>query len=124
MKQTQTIKRRRVPRRDFQRLIGVLIKGEFFITDGLQIGEGGMLFLSPQKLTIGQTVVLSFRLPQQNFAVLRAVVRYEMDGDKGPWRYGAEFYEVDFLMKRAIRQYVAVTATSTAGVKTENPRAS
>lgn len=101
-------RRRRVPRREFNRNIGVLFHGRFTVCQAFQIGEGGLLIAHPINLNIGDTVVVSFKLPNYIPDVVRAVVRYVLEA-KGstPARYGIEFLNLDFTVRRQIRNYVA-----------------
>lgn len=103
------IRRRRVPRRSFDRNVGLLIQGQFIISQGLQIGEGGMLIFSPIDLKEGQKIVLSFKLPGYELIVAMGTVRYLLPVDsKNPvQRYGVQFDGIDFNVKRQIRNFVA-----------------
>lgn len=102
-------KRRRVPRRSFERKVGVLIRGEYIVTQSLQIGERGMLIYSPRPLAEGQQVVIAFRLPGFAHVVVRATVRYILKPATGSAdvRYGLQFDSIDFSARRQIRNYVA-----------------
>lgn len=109
MSQDKTfIRKRRVPRRAFHRKIGILARGKYFTTDALEIGEGGMLFLSQVPLTEGQRIVISFSIPGFIHVVARSVVRYSKTlSEKLPMGYGVQFETLDFDAKRKIRSYVA-----------------
>ncbi len=106
------IRRRRVPRRDYTHRIGLLIAGQYHITRAMQIGEGGMMFYSAVKMRIGQRLVLTFKLPGQNPEVVMGCVRYILQPDQtGQERYGIEFLNLDFNVKREVRNYVAQNGT-------------
>lgn len=101
--------RRRVPRRDFSRRIGVLVKGYYHLSAGLQIGEGGMMILSKDTLVVDQRVVVSFRFPFSKPRVVTAVVRYVLPAKKNQKaNYGLEFINLEFDVRREIRNYVAL----------------
>ena len=102
------IKRRRVPRREFKRKVGLLISGEYHVNFASQIGEGGMMIFSLSPLTVGQQLVIAFRLPGCEETVVRATVRYCNDQvtDQGS-SYGVEFENLEFKVRRQIRTYVA-----------------
>ena len=102
------IKRRRVPRREFKKKVGLLIKGDYHVNVATQIGEGGMMIHSHVKMEKGQRLVVIFRLPECEETVVRAVVRYELD-KPSPFgsNYGIEFENLEFKMRRQIRNYVA-----------------
>ncbi len=102
-------KRRRVPRRDYARKIGVLVKGHYHLSNGIQIGEGGMLILSKDSLVVDQTVVVSFRFPYSVPRIVTAEVRYVLPAKKGQRpQYGLEFVKLEFDVRREIRNYVAL----------------
>lgn len=117
MKDSKTIlKRRRVPRRDFTGRVGVLVAGEYTVNRAVQIGEGGIMIEAPILLSEGQQVVVSFRIPNHNFEIVRATVRYTVttgsSQQKQMKRYGLEFDKMDFSVKRLIRNYVALSSTT------------
>jgi len=102
------LRRRRVPRRDFHRRIGLLVKGLYQISRAVQIGEGGMMVYSPTPLVMGQKVVVSFKLSGHPPDVVLACVKYILPAEKGvAERYGIEFLNLDFNIKRGVRNYVA-----------------
>ena len=102
-------KRRRVPRRAFNKRVGLLVNGVYLISESTQLGEGGMLIMSPQNLEIGQKLVVTFKLPDTNQAVVRGIIRYRLEpkGDAKYPCYGIEFINLDFNLKREIRSFVA-----------------
>lgn len=104
----QFLKRRRVPRRDFERDIGVLVDGKYTICKSIQIGEGGMMLEMPGSYSLEQKMVVTFKLPQTIPAIVRGVVRYALEKPDGKgFRYGIEFERVEFKIRREIRNYVA-----------------
>ncbi|MCB0356709.1 MAG: PilZ domain-containing protein [Bdellovibrionales bacterium] len=106
MSQDRTyVRKRRVPRRAFNRKIGVLAKGHYYTTEALEIGEGGMLFRSNTPLLEGQRVVVSFSIPGLVHIVARSIVKYVKQGQA--MSYGVQFETIDFDARRKIRSYVA-----------------
>lgn len=64
---------------------------------------------SADKIAVGQRVVLSFKLPGHSPTVVGAVVRYVLPEQLGiNERYGMEFVNLNFEVKREIRNYVAM----------------
>ncbi len=107
-------RRRRVPRRAFVRQIGILLKGQYYIGNSWEIGEGGMLIGSNIPMQENQLVLLTFLLLDFQYVVVRGAVRYcHPQGNK----FGIEFQNLDFQMKRRIRIYVA----SKLAAETQNP---
>lgn len=109
MSDVGVIRRRRVPRREFTHRVGLLIRGRYYISRAVQIGEGGMMIQSPVELAGNQQIVISFKLPNLDPDVVRGAVRYQQNDHKRPEikQYGIEFLTLDFKVKREIRNYVA-----------------
>ncbi len=103
------ITRRRVPRREYIRNVGILMRGEYFVSQALELSEGGMLLEMEHTLVVGQKLVITFALPGTSAGVVRGVIRYVLEDKKGGSlkRYGVEFENLDFQSKRDIRNYVA-----------------
>lgn len=100
--------RRRVPRRAYESDVGLLADGTYRMERSLQVGEGGMMITCQRELKMGQSVVISFYLPNSNPIVVFAVVRYVVAAEeRNPLRYGLEFVKLNFQYKREIRNYVA-----------------
>ncbi len=77
-------------------------------TEARQIGEGGVAFISPEPLSVGQRVLITLMLPESPFTVVQAQVRSCLsDGETRKHRCGVEFINLDFNYKRRIRNYVA-----------------
>ncbi len=111
-KQIEYPRRRRVPRRDFIRPIGLLVQGRYYITRSLQIGEGGIKVEFHRPLQDQAEVVVTFQMPDSGPTVVRAVVRNQEPApdELGLTHFGLEFCSLEFQVKRAIRNYVALTA--------------
>ncbi len=104
----QTAFRRRVPRRNYECPVGVLLQGKYYLQMSYQVGEGGMMISSPKQLQVGVQVVTSFFLESQLLIIVRGIVRniIPAKGDL-PERYGIEFTHLGFQYKREIRNFVA-----------------
>lgn len=102
-------KRRRVPRRPIERKIGLLVAGQYALSKVYEIGEGGALIESPFPLKQGQRAVISFRIPGVlNGVVLSRVVYVLQPKEAGEGlRYGMQFEQIEFDLKRKIRNFVA-----------------
>lgn len=106
-------RRRRVPRRAFVRQTGILLRGQYYIGNSWEIGEGGMLIGSNIPMQDNQLILLTFLLVDFQYVVVRGIVRYcHPRGNK----FGIEFQNIDFQIKRRIRIYVA----SKLAAETEN----
>lgn len=106
--------RRRVPRRPIDINIGVLAKGTYYVTKGIEIGEGGMLIECPQRLEKGQLAVVTIRLPGvlQGAMLCQVVYILESLDKSSPNRYGVQFENIEFDVKRKIRNFVASSSGS------------
>ncbi len=101
--------KRRVPRRPISCRVGLLISGTYYIANAYEIGEGGVLFDSPVELKAQQMVVVSIRVAQVIKGVMLSRVVYILPATKDglPTRYGVQFEQIDFDIKRQIRNFVA-----------------
>ena len=100
--------RRRVPRRVFESIVGVLLNGKYRIERSYQVGEGGMMICSVVPLIPGTQLVASFYITAGVIIIVRGVVRSVVPADgKLPERYGIEFLNLGFQFKREIRNFVA-----------------
>lgn len=105
--------RRQFPRRDFRRGIGTLQNGDYDLSTGDEIGEGGLSFWSERKFKVGDLVVLNFQVPEGSFVSVRAEIRNMADSDQpGLWHYGLSFENLKFEKRREIRTYVTARSES------------
>ena len=106
--QRHTDIRRKYPRRDFKRNMGVLFNGEYVVCQGFEIGEGGISFLYPQELPEHLQAVVSFQVPGGGFTSVQVEVRRSFQHDStDQFVIGCSFKEVSFEIKREIRTYVS-----------------
>ena len=102
--------RRRVPRREINQKVGLLIAGSYEMGRVFEVGEGGLLVSSPVPLNEDQKVVVTFTLKGRAQVIVRGTVRYirgEESEDVSAQLYGIEFDRIDFKLKRQIRNFVA-----------------
>ncbi len=101
--------RRRVPRRPIEQRIGILIGGEYFLATSFEIGEGGMLIETNVQMSEKDKLVVTIRIPGVIKGVMLAKVAYVLPGldRNSPSRYGVAFENVEFDVKRQIRNFVA-----------------
>ncbi len=114
LEELKTIRKRRVPRRLFYQRAGVLIGGVYHYGFSHQLGEGGLLLEIDLKLENEQRLLVNFHLPDRGLLVARGVVRYKMKEPKSKsgFAYGVQFDNLDFDIKRHIRNFVASQKTS------------
>lgn len=100
--------RRQFPRRDFNRKVGVLFRGEYFVTEAYELGEGGIGFYTAENLTQEQKVIVSFQIPHGEFVCVRGTIRFiEQAEDQQKTLYGVSFDNINFSHRRQIRGYVS-----------------
>lgn len=106
--QDQTKPQRKYPRRAFNRKVGLLCHGVYFLGAAKELGEGGLSFVSDFVLSDGNELVVSFQIPEGSFVFLRAVVTgtQKNKGDKNI-THGLKFTNIDFSHKRQIRAFVS-----------------
>ena len=112
----KAIFRRNYPRKSFKRTVGVLFKGQYFLAQAGEIGEGGISILSDLVMTQEEPVLVSFQIPGGAFVYLRAVIRSTEKSNKPETPqdkviHGLAFAEVEFAIKRQIRSYVSSRST-------------
>lgn len=105
--------RRRFPRRLFKRVVGILSQGNYLIGSGVEIGEGGMMFSVPQEIDEDRQVLVSFRIPNHGFVVIKAQVKNTRH-QANDFRYGVKFEGLDFQNRRRIRDYIAAKTEAEA----------
>lgn len=104
----EVLKRRRHPRRNLTRGVGVLCAGRYSVGQAHEISEGGMMFrVAPgaegEPLKAGQSVVLSFQIPNRDFVTLTAEILYKVKDQS----YGVKFLNISFERRRMIRDYIS-----------------
>lgn len=103
--------RRNYPRRSFKRTVGILFKGQYFLAQAGEIGEGGISVQTDLVLTEEEPLLISFQIPNGDFVFLRAIIRSMQKINKpmeGPSIiHGLSFENIQFTIKRQIRSYVS-----------------
>lgn len=111
--------RRKYPRRQFRRPVGVLFDGRYEVAQGVELGEGGLSVRIADKDFLKNLIVpegeegpqsmlaLVFFVPSSRvFTVVRAVVRSLKTQKDSGFVLGCQFIEVDFDHRREIRTFV------------------
>jgi len=107
--------KRQYPRKSFKKPVAFLSQGVSQVAQGVEIGEGGISFLTDFVLDEKHPVVVNFFIPNGGFFTLRGDVRSAvkigesstMNQAGGQFTYGLSFNEVSLSLKRQIRAYVA-----------------
>ena len=101
--------RRRVPRRPMRRRIGILVAGEYYLATSYEIGEGGMLVDCSVPLNKDDRLVITIRMPGVMQGVIMSKVVYILQpaSKDEPIKYGLVFENVEFELKRQVRNFVA-----------------
>jgi hypothetical protein len=101
--------RRSFPRRAFKRTVSVLFKGQYFLVNSGEIGEGGMSLYSDMVMTEGEPVVVNFQIPGGAFVSLRALIKSTVKENvpTGFVLHGISFTQIEFALKRQIRSFVS-----------------
>lgn len=100
--------RRRFPRREMHRKVGVLCRGHYVTYTSLEIGEGGMSIQSSFVLDQQASIVVTFQIPGAGFVSLQGEVRSTQKKDSEDFvTHGVVFRNIEFSHKRLIRSYVS-----------------
>lgn len=115
------IAKRKYPRRRYRRPVGFMYRGEFWLTRGEEVGEGGMLVSSRREVPAGAMVLITLFIPGGEIAIVRSEVRYASDGrTDGEMRIGLQFSNLSFKHKKKIRDYIAAKSEAEAVSDREN----
>jgi len=99
---------RKFPRRTFKKKAGVLCSGTYFVTQGIDLGEGGISFISDMVMKTGEPSLVSFQIPSGDFVFVRAKVNtIHPNKSEKNFRYGLAFDGLSFPHRRQIRLYVS-----------------
>jgi len=107
-----TEKKRKYPRKSFNKPVAFICKGIATVADGVEIGEGGLSLQTEFALNLSDKIVINFYLPQAGFFSVRAEVKNTVPAQvtkKNSMVYGLGFVDVPLSLKRMIRAYVART---------------
>lgn len=100
--------RRKYPRRQFVRSIGILSAGVYYMSKSCEVGEGGMSFVITGDVALHDEVILSFYIPGKELIVVRAEIRNtNKDKATGNFIIGCHFENLKFEHKRLIRTFVS-----------------
>lgn len=99
--------RRKHPRREFLRKMGLLLAGKHSVADGYEIGEGGAAFDTEIEIPEDSLFVLSFQIPGGSFMVVTAQLRSLVKKEDGQYRAGCHFQNIKFEQRREIRTFVS-----------------
>lgn len=99
--------KRRFPRRAYRRHVGILFAGDYFLSRGVEIGEGGLSFSSNMgDIPENAMILISFRTPTGQFISVRSCVKSKIT-KSGDSVYGCEFEKLNFNIRREIRTFVS-----------------
>ncbi len=101
-----SIKERKFPRRSFQKKIGILCAGEYFLGQAVDLGEGGISFLTDRVMNQDQGAIISFQIPSGDFVFVKSSVN-TTHRIENHFRVGMAFHSLDFSCRRQIRLYVS-----------------
>lgn len=99
--------RRKFPRRNITKNIGVLYRGDYDIKSGVAIGEGGLSFFSSQMVPVAEEVIITFKIPGGHMTSVRAEVRNHLSQDRNKVVHGLRFINLSVEGRRKIRAFVA-----------------
>lgn len=106
---TGGVYQRRLPRRPFSRAFGVLSRGEYFLVQGVELGEGGLGFTTDRAFGSGDQMLMSIVLPHSEMLFLRAEVKsvQKIEGQSDQ-RVGLAFVDAPDAARRGLRSFVTM----------------
>ena len=99
--------RRRHPRKDFKREIGILYQGFYLIEYSTDLSESGISFISTREIPVGHQIVVTFQIPGGALISARAEIRGHFKTKDGQIRTGCSYKNIRFECKREIRNFVS-----------------
>ncbi|MEQ1665354.1 MAG: hypothetical protein ABL927_08275 [Bdellovibrionales bacterium] len=116
--------RRRVPQISIDRRVGLLISGTYVLGKAIELGEEGMKIESPIEIKMLQKLVVTLRIPEFISGVMigqvsehitgqahvqesEQSIKERMSTSKSTHTYAVQFVNLDFDIKRKIRNFVA-----------------
>ncbi len=104
--------KRKYPRRYFRSSVGVLYRGQYTITKGIALGEGGMAFVWPIEIPIDFGAVVTFKIPGDAMISILSDIKNAIIWDEDPNYFfvGIQFRPLPISEKRRIRAYVSSRA--------------
>lgn len=108
--------RRRVPQISIDRKVGLLISGTYVLGKAIELGEEGMKIESPIGIKMLQKLVVTLRIPefisgvmigQVSEHITEQIAGEKMSTSKSTHTYAVQFVNLDFDIKRKIRNFVA-----------------
>lgn len=97
---------RKAPRRKFTKTVGCLLAGEYQLVKAHEIGEGGMAIELPVQVAKGTHLVATFKVGESHLTTAKAEVKFQAENGM-TYLTGVMFLNLDFSMRRHIRNYVA-----------------
>lgn len=107
MKQ-EPVHRRKYPRKSFRKAVSLMFDGKATVAQGIDIGEGGLSFVTEEKINPPKKIIVNFFLSDKDFFSVRISLLNTFKQADG-YSYGASFDDVSIALKRQIRAYVART---------------
>ena len=99
---------RKYPRKAFRKTISFMSEGKSSTGNGVEIGEGGLSFVSEIKIDVSKKIIMNFFLSDKDFFSVRVTLLNVVNSTKS-FTYGVKFDDVSIALKRQIRAYVART---------------
>lgn len=100
--------KRKHPRKAYRKAISFMCDGKASLGSGVEIGEGGMSFVSQAKIDVDKKFIMNFFLSDRDFFSVRMTILNSLTSADS-FSYGASFDDVSIALKRQIRAYVART---------------
>lgn len=99
--------KRKFPRSSYQKKISFVCRGVSGVVEALDLGEGGMSFRLKTELVMGHSIVLNFFTNEDDFFSLKGEIKNSSLSEDGYWVCGVAFVDLDILIKRQLRAFIA-----------------
>lgn len=109
---------KRLPRRRYERAVGLLCESKYTMETSVDVGEEGMLVRSSRHLKEGQNVLLNFWMEKVGYIIIPAQIRWvKNDENSKDQFFGLFFLKVSFDYRRALRTYISAKTAAESEVE-------
>jgi c-di-GMP-binding flagellar brake protein YcgR len=99
---------KRIPRRLYDRPVGILCESKYTMERSVDVGEEGMLVRATRPLNEGDNVLVNFWMDKIGYVIIPAQIRWIKNDEKTKEQFfGLFFLKVSFEYRRALRTYIA-----------------
>ena len=89
---------RKYPRKAFRKAVSFMTEGKSSTGSGVEIGEGGLSFVSEIKIDVSKKIIMNFFLSDKDFFSVRVTLLNVVNSSRS-FTYGVKFDDVSCVAK-------------------------